>query len=293
MPYFCNEKYSLHYLVRGHGEPLLLIHGLGCTGAQWAFQVAALEKHFRIIVPDLPGSGHSPPPLGDEYTIGGFAGALWYLLDHLGVSRPNIIGFSLGGAVALDMAAQRPSSVPRLGLINSLATYRPEDWRKWLEVHVSELLVRLLGMRRAAWLLAARLFPEPWQQVMRKHAAAAVGAVPASSYLGMGLALARWAMIDRLDKLTSRVLLIAAEHDFTPLAEKRELAARLKADIVVVRGSRHGTPFDSVEVTNASLLALLTDQPLPPQARWTRDTAKSAQTLSLIGSIAEEHALGA
>jgi pimeloyl-ACP methyl ester carboxylesterase len=245
-----------------------------------------------VIVPDLPGSGHSPPPR-DEYTIAGFATALWALLDHLGVSQTSVIGFSLGGAVALEMAAQRPASVPRLGLINSLATYRPDDWRKWLEVHVSALLVRLLGMRRAAWLLALRLFPEPWQRAIRERAAAVVGAVPASSYLGMGLALARWAIIDRLDSLTSRILLIAAEHDFTPLAEKRALAALLKADFVVVRGSRHGTPFDSVEATNASLLALLTDQPLPPRARWVRDPPTRAQALSLAGSIAEEHALAA
>ena len=291
MAFFCDERHSLHYLVRGRGEPLLLIHGLGCSGADWAFQVAALEKRFRVIVPDLPGSGHSPPPRG-EYTMAGFADALWALLDHLGVSSANIIGFSLGGAVALEMATQRPGCVPRLGLINSLATYRPDHWRKWLETHVSATLVRMLGMRRAGWLLAARLFPEPWQQAMRRHTAAAVGAVPASSYLGMGLALARWAILDRLDRLTSRTLLIAAEHDFTPLAEKRELAARLKADIVVVRGSRHGTPFDSVEATNASLLALLTDQPQPPPTRWVRDSPKRALALSLSGSIAEEHAMG-
>jgi len=106
----------------------------------------------------------------------------------------------------------------------------------------------------------------------------------------MGLALARWAIIDRLDALKSRILLIAAENDFTPLAEKRELAARLNADFVVVRGSRHGTPFDSIEATNASLIALLTDQPPPAPARWVRDTSTCAQTLSLAGGIAEEHA---
>jgi 3-oxoadipate enol-lactonase len=293
MPFYSNNKnFSLHYLIRGQGEPLLLIHGLGGSGADWAFQVAALEKRFRVIVPDLPGSGHSPPPRG-EYTIEGFAAALWSLLDHLNVPRANIIGFSLGGAVAFEMAAQRPASVPRLGLINSLASYRPDDWHKWLETHGSALLVRLLGMRRAAWLLAARLFPEPWQRAIRSHAAAVVGAVPASSYLGMGLALARWAIIGRLGRLESRILLIAAEHDFTPLAEKRELAAQLKADIVVVRGSRHGTPFDSVEATNASLLALLTDQPLPPETRWVRDTPTRAQSLTLAGSIAEDHAMAA
>lgn len=289
MPFLCNEQYSLHYRVHGSGEPLVLIHGLGCSGADWAFQVAALEKRFLVIVPDLPGSGYSAPP-ADGYSIGGFATALWCLLDHLGVSRPNLVGFSLGGAVALEMAAQRPASVPRLGLINSLATYRPDDWHKWIEVHVTTALVRLLGMRRVARLLAVRLFPEPWQRAMRKHAAAVVGAVPESSYLGMGLALARWAIIDRLDALKSRILLIAAENDFTPLAEKRELALRLNADFVVVRGSRHGTPFDSIEATNASLIALLTDQPPPAPARWVRDTPTRAQTLSLAGSIADEHA---
>jgi pimeloyl-ACP methyl ester carboxylesterase len=291
MAFFCNENSSLHYLERGRGEPLLLIHGLGCCGADWAFQVAVLETRFRVIVPDLPGSGFSAPP-PDEYTIGGFATTLWSLLDHLGVTQTNIIGFSLGGAVALEMAAQRPASVPRLGLINSLATYRPDDWRKWLEVHVTAAAVKLLGMRRAAWLLALRLFPEPWQSAMREHAAAAVGAVPETSYLGMGWALARWAIIDRLDRVTGKILLIAAEHDFTPLAEKRALAASLKADFVVIRGSRHGTPFDSVEATNASLLAWLTDQPLPHPTRWVRDTATRAKALSLIGSIAEEHAAG-
>jgi 3-oxoadipate enol-lactonase len=129
------------------------------------------------------------------------------------------------------------------------------------------------------------------QRTMREHAARALGAVSAAAYLGTGFALARWAVLDRLDQVKSRILMIAAEKDFTPLEEKCVLAAKLNADIVVVRGSRHGTPFDSVEVTNASLLALLTDQPLPPPTRWVRDPPTRARALSLAGSIAEEHAL--
>jgi 3-oxoadipate enol-lactonase len=290
MAFFKTNGMSIHYLARGEGEPLLLIHGLGCSGADWAFQVAALERRFRVIVPDLPGSGHSSAPQ-DGYDITEFANILWKLMDHLNLQKINIVGFSLGGAVALEMATARPDSVPRLGLINSLATYLPKDWRKWLETYVAASLVRILGMPRAACLMAARLFPKPWQLSMRQHAATAIGAIPAKIYLGMGLALARWAILDRLSHLKSRVLLIAAENDFTPLAEKRELAKKLGADIVVVRGSRHGTPFDSVEVTNACLLALLTDQPLPPQARWVSDGPTLAQSLSLVGSIAEEHRL--
>jgi 3-oxoadipate enol-lactonase len=290
MAFFRDEGISIHYLERGRGEPLLLIHGLGCTGADWAFQVATLERDFRVIIPDLPGSGHSSPPKG-AYEIPDFAVALWKLMDHLRIGKPNIVGFSLGGAVALEMATLRPACVPRLALINSLATYRPDNWRKWLETYISATLVRMLGMPRTACLMAARLFPKPWQRAMREHAAAAIGTVPATSYLGMGLALARWAILDRLHHIKCRVLLIAAENDFTPLAEKRGLATLLNAEIVVVRGSRHGTPFDSVEVTNACLMALLTDQPLPPSTRWVSDSPNRTQTLSLAGSIAEEHAL--
>jgi len=290
MPFFRDDNHSIHYLERGIGEPVLLIHGLGCSGANWAFQVSALERHYRVIVPDLPGAGHSGPP-GNGYSIEGFASAMWALLDHLGVSEVNLVGFSLGGAVALEMAASRPSCVPKLALINSLATYRPHSVRKWLETHVSANLVRMLGMPRAACLMAARLFPEAWQRAMRLHTAAVLAEVPATSYLGMGLALARWAILDRLDLLTSRVLLIAAENDYTPLAEKVALAKQLQAEIVVVRGSRHGTPFDSVQATNGCLSSFLADQPLPPQTRWVRDDPALTQKLSLAGSIAEEHAL--
>ncbi len=290
MPFFRNDDLSIHYLERGRGEPLLLIHGLGSTGADWAFQVAALEHRFRIITPDLPGSGHSQPPR-TGYTIAGFASALWKLMDHLEVKKPNIVGFSLGGAVALEMATMRPAHVPRLGLINSLATYQPRDIRKRLEIYISASIVRLFGMPRAAYLMSARLFPEPWQRALREHAAHVLGTVPTNSYLATGLALARWAIFDRLHLLKCRTLLIAAENDFTPLAEKQELAARLDAELVVVKGSRHGTPFDSVEITNASLLALLIDQPLPSSAGWVRDTPTRAQALSLAGSIAEEHAV--
>jgi 3-oxoadipate enol-lactonase len=291
MPFFRDADRSIHYLERGRGEPVLLIHGLGCNGANWAFQVSALESRYRVIVPDLPGAGHSDPPLRGAYSIEGFAAVLWKLLDHLGVEKVNVVGFSLGGAVALEMAASRPTCVTKLALINSLATYRPHSLRKWLETHLSANLVRMLGMPRAAYVVAARLFPEKWQQAMRVHTAAALGAVPATAYLGMGLALARWAILDRLDVLSSPVLLIAAENDYTPLAEKVALAKQLHAEIVVVRGSRHGTPFDSVQATNACLSAFLADQPLPPQTRWVRDDPALAQKLSLAGSIAEEHAL--
>jgi 3-oxoadipate enol-lactonase len=282
MTVFHNADRELHFDIRGAGEPVLLIHGLGSSGADWAFQLPVLESRFRVIMPDLPGCGMSAAMAGG-YAIKDFAHGLWGLLDHLGVVRPNVVGFSLGGAVALEMALQRPESVPRLVLINSLASYRIDHWRKWLEARIPAAIVRVLGMRWMARLLAGRVLPERWQQPMRERAVAVIGAVPAATYLGMAAALEAWTATERLDLLQSRILLIAAEHDYTPLAEKRALAARMRARIVVVNGSRHGTPFDSIAITNASLLAQLTDQPLPDSTRCVRDVDERAFSSCIAG----------
>lgn len=289
MPVFRHGNFGLHYLVRGQGEPLLLIHGLGSSGADWAFQVPALESRFRLIVPDLRGSGHSAHAPG-RYTIAGFAEDLWALLDRLDVPVANVAGFSLGGAVALEMALQRPAAVTRLALINSLASYRVDDWRKWAEARLHTSLVRLIGMRRAARIVARRIFPDAFQRPMCERAARVIGAVPRAQYLASARALESWSALDRLDTLRARTLVLAAEFDYTPLEEKRALAARIYADFVVVRGSRHGTPFDAIEATNESLRRFLTDEePLLPE-RCCRDPAERAPVAAPVDSLADEHA---
>jgi 3-oxoadipate enol-lactonase len=290
MAFFEHNERAIHYLERGRGEPLILIHGLGSSGADWALQVPCLEGRCRLVVPDLPGSGHSEP-LREGYSVEGMASALWALCDHLGIDRVHVVGFSLGGAVGLEMALQRPERVSKLGLINSLATYRLDHWSKWLEAALTLILIPLIGMRYASRLAARRLFPMPWQESLRERATAAVSAVPAARYLGTGRALLRWSAIERLERLKAKALVIAAENDFTPLEEKRALAARLGADFMLVRGSRHGTPFDSVRATNEALLAFLNDQPLPPADRWIYDEAEHCGPLPFAGSIAEEHAV--
>lgn len=285
-----NKTRSLYYRVRGKGESLLLIHGLGCSGTDWEWQVRALERRFRVIVPDLPGSGYSSPMDGD-CSIADFAKLLWELLDHLQISQTNIAGFSLGGAVALEMALQRPERVPRLALINTLITYRIDHWRKWLEARLPPLMIRLLGMRLTARLAAARLFPLPWQRPLRDRAAMVMRKVSAKTYVGMARALEKWSAVDRLSRLKAKTLLIAAEHDFTPLKEKAIMAKALGADIAVVHGSRHGTPFDAIEATNACLSALFTDRPLRAARRWTRDGAPtSTRRLARLAQFVEQQA---
>lgn len=133
------------------------------------------------------------------------------------------------------------------------------------------VVVRLLGMRCAARLAATRLFPMPWQRVLREHAAEVISRVASTVYLGMAKALERWTAIDRLDRLQARTLMIAAEHDFTPLAEKASMAKAVCAEIAIVHGSRHGTPFRA-------------------SRRWVCDTAPASLRLSRVTRLAEQQA---
>lgn len=261
MSFLYHGGLPIHYRDCGEGEPVLLVHGLGCSGADWELQVPALERsHLRLVIPDLPGCGASAP-LSGKYSIAELAGALWAIVDELALPHINIVGFSMGGAIALQMTIERPALVPRLALINTLANYH-DHWLKWLIARQTTLYVKAFGMQRVARLFAAGLFPERWQQPLRERAALAVAGVPASIYLSMARALEEWDATSHLDRIASRTLIIAAQHDFTPIVEKQALAAKLRASMIEVAGSRHGTPFDASEATNRGLVALLTDQPM-------------------------------
>jgi pimeloyl-ACP methyl ester carboxylesterase len=118
--------------------------------------------------------------------------------------------------------------------------------------------------------------------VLRERAAEVMSRVASKVYLGMAKALERWTASERLDRLQARTLMIAAEHDFTPLAEKLSMAKAVHADIAVVHGSRHGTPFDSIKATNACLLAWFTDRPMRASRRWVCDQAPASGRLSRV-----------
>lgn len=257
MPTIQVNATELFYQRIGQGPPLLLIHGLGSSGDDWAFQREEFARDHTLILPDLRGSGRSAKPRG-PYSIAQFAADLWALLDALGIDCTDILGFSLGGAVALEMALARPARTRRLILCNALANYRTDTWRKWLEAHLQLTLVRTLGLRRTARLIANRLFPHEDQAPKRQRVIDVVGANPRQAYLASIHALIGWSALERLPNLRCSTLIVAAEHDYTPLAEKRIEAAKFpQVEFVVMPGSRHGTPFDATEGFNACVLEFL------------------------------------
>jgi 3-oxoadipate enol-lactonase len=156
------------------------------------------------------------------------------------------------------MALLQPSRVRRLVLCNTLANYRTDTWRKRLEACLQICLVRTLGLRRTATLISKRLFPHPEQAPKRQRVVDVVGANSPEVYLATMRALIGWHAVDRLGALQARTLIIAAEHDYTPLADKREELRHFpNAEFAVIEGSRHGTPFDATAEFNAHVLRFL------------------------------------
>jgi pimeloyl-ACP methyl ester carboxylesterase len=101
------------YQETGNGDALLLINGLNGTCLDWEPLVPALSQHFRVISSDNRGVGRSAAPPG-PYTTRQMADDAAALLAHLGVRHSHIVGYSMGGMIAQELALAYPSLVNRL-----------------------------------------------------------------------------------------------------------------------------------------------------------------------------------
>src|SRR5690242_8544380 len=99
---------ALAYEVAGTGDPpLLLVHCWTCDHSFFAPQLAHFSGTHRVVNVDLRGHGASDKPRQD-YTVAGFADDLAWLCERLGVQKPVVIGHSMGGNIALELAARHP-----------------------------------------------------------------------------------------------------------------------------------------------------------------------------------------
>jgi len=106
------------YRISGKGPALLLLHGIGDSSASWVPLMRPLAERFTVIAPDLLGHGESAKPRAD-YSVAAYANGMRDLLDVLGIDKATVIGHSLGGGVAAQLAYQHPTRVERLALVAS------------------------------------------------------------------------------------------------------------------------------------------------------------------------------
>jgi pimeloyl-ACP methyl ester carboxylesterase len=230
--------------VGGEGRPLLLLHGFG--GAAWNF--TELVPHLqgrRLIVPDLPGHGASSP-LPATATLRGFADALAPLLD----GPTDVLGHSLGGAVALRLAGRKPALVRRLVLAASAgissATRRAELWIGFLGTVQPGRIAGRHVRRIAGSGRLRRVVFGPFEvsnpDVLSERAVHGFLRGPRlhTDAIGAGLALTADDQRADLELVQCPVLLLWGARDRqVPLDDGFEYARRLQAPLRVIADSGH------------------------------------------------------
>jgi 3-oxoadipate enol-lactonase len=256
----------LYFHATGKGEALVLLHGIGGSGRDWEHQIPAFARHFRVIAPDLRGYGASDR--AGEFSVETFAADVWALLDHLRVRQAHVLGYSMGGAVAMQMALERPKSVGRLVLSNTLPSFETDTPAKRALLWTRLLLMGLVGPEGLARVVARRLYPGPDQAALREEVARRNATNSRWVYIATVRNLVRWSVRPRLARLKMPVLVLAAEQDYFPRADAERFAAALPhAELRVFPGTRHGLPRESPGPFNEAVLGfLLPGRPPEPRA---------------------------
>jgi pimeloyl-ACP methyl ester carboxylesterase len=133
----------------GDGPPIVFVHGLSGSWPNWLEQLPVLAAHHRVIALDLPGFGHSPMP-SETITISYYARLLDGLLGKLGVDAAALVGNSMGGFVAAELAIAYPQRVERLVLVSAAGVSSYQDPRGSRAVGPLTVLERIVSAY-AAW----------------------------------------------------------------------------------------------------------------------------------------------
>lgn len=251
------------------GPVVLLVHGFPFDRTMWRFQVGPLTKAgYRVVAPDLAGFGHTD---GSFKTMEEAALDLLQLLGRLRVDRFIAVGFSMGGYVALALAALAKQRLQGLVLVDTRAEPDSPEGKTKREATISQ--VQSTGVRPLAMAMLANQLTEATRTGERLLAEEVRTAMLRQSKAGVLGALA--AMRDRPDRrdllptLACPVLCLVGEQDKVtpPESAKAMAAAAASGEVHVVAGAAHLSPMERPDEVNAHLLAWLGKHaPATPQS---------------------------
>jgi pimeloyl-ACP methyl ester carboxylesterase len=115
-----DNEINIDYMIEGQGEPLIMIAGFSSVKNIWRFQTGSFKKYYRTITFDNRGVGKSDKPTG-PYTMKMMADDTIGLMDHLGIEKANVLGMSMGGMIAQELAINYPERVEKLVLASTFA----------------------------------------------------------------------------------------------------------------------------------------------------------------------------
>ena len=254
---------TIYYEEHGEGEPLLCVMGLATDTLGWAFQVPTFSQRHRTVIFDNRDVGQSSAASG-PYEVTDMAQDALDLADALGLGSFHLLGVSMGGAIAQEMALAAPDRVRTLTLTVTFA--RGGAWGQALskvwaarvremprERHIDELL--LLN-------LSADLFEEPAKiEFVRNMMLQNPNPQDPEAFARQLDASSRHDALDRLPSLTMPVHVIGGEHDIlVPVWRSKEVADLIPgAKLTVIEGAPHGLNAERAEEYNELVLGFIAE----------------------------------
>jgi len=260
----------LYYEVHGEGEPLLCVAGLTCDTLIWIPQMQAFPAAHRTVIFDNRDAGQSSMADG-EYEIADMARDAIALTDHLELDTFHLLGVSMGGMIAQEIALQAPERVRTLTIAVSIAAggaYARRTAEVWsarvaqisYEQHIDELM--LLNHSEALYdnpdmveFIRTAILNNPHPQ-------------PPEAFARQLAACARHDTRDRLGSLSMPVHVIGGEHDILlPVWKSREIAELIPGSkLTVLAAAPHGLTIERADEFNAGVLEFIREAAATPAA---------------------------
>ena len=228
---------TIAYEVAGFGPPVVLVHGLSGSSRWWRRNIGALTPYRRVYMLDLIGFGASRTL--HPFALAEAAGYLIQWLDHLGLERVSLVGHSMGGLIAAELAADTPERIDRLVLVDPAAL--PID---------ADLLTHALSLLHELRYVSPSFLPVLVVDALR--------AGPLTLWRA-ATALMLADLRPKLAQIRAPTLVIWGEHDaLVPLAFAQQLAQYLRYEkLVVIKGAGHVPMWDRPQEFNRALMEFL------------------------------------
>lgn len=257
MPLVHVNGIDVNYIDSGEGDVIVLLHGLGSSYRDWDMQIPVLSENFRVIAPDFRAHGSStkvPEKQGVEY----MKEDIYHLLKCLNIKQADFIGFSMGGAVAFQLAVDYPDLVKKLVIINSGPDFNNPN-ASGVDILVERTnIIKQHGFNTLAQKIAEGMFPDAHQTAWREEFKNRILNNDEDAYLLTFAELMKWGLGDKISKIQQPTLVIASDNDYTSVEYKQLYVDKIaNARLVVIPNSRHGVVLDAYENLNVELLKFI------------------------------------
>jgi len=263
MPFKRINNIQIYYEERGKGYPVLLIQGLGYPSGMWFLQTPKLAQRFRTIIFDNRGVGKSEKP-DEDYSVALMASDAEGLLRSLGIKKTHVVGVSLGGYIAQELALSQPLLVDRLVLMASSCggpQYLKLTEAFWDEVAtLSNLPSEEIIRRGMALATAANFLQKSPELLMRSLSIRMENFQPLYAFTRQSTAAMNYNSIHRAHLIRQPTLILAGAQDrVMPLALTQELAHKIPhAQLKVFPDAGHLLFLEKAQEVNQAILEFLT-----------------------------------